>query len=487
MRTYSLSKKSNESIYEFLYECIKKDIISGNLKPGEKLPSKRAFSTNQGVSIVTVENTYAQLQAEGYIFSKPKSGFYVADIEYLSDTAPVSDSVAYDKYIPDSQNNDLSYEQSSTDINLISNHTLSLYFPFQIWAKITRTILSMQEPGLLSSPPTGGVNKLRESISKHLMDFRGISVNPQQIIIGAGTEYLYGLIVQLLGRNLTYGLENPCSPKIRNIYKALGVNITDLIMDKEGICISSNDLENTNIVHISPSHQYPTGIVTSARRRYELLQWVVENENRYIIEDDYDSEFRLLGRPIPSLFSMDSTNKVIYFNTFSKSLSSTIRISYMVLPMPLLELFKEKLGFYSCTVSNFDQYILATFINDGYFEKHINRMRNTYKKLRDKLISSIQSSTISDKISIREENAGLHFIMSIKTDLSEEILKKRLLSLGIRVAFLSEYLSTSSMDAKAKPYEYDYSHKLIINYSGIRETDIPLIVDAFSKALIDRS
>ena len=263
--------------------------------------------------------------------------------------------------------------------DFISNRTNHENFPFSVWAKLVREMVSGESATLLQPPPVGGIPELRKAIADHLYAFRGIGVSPEQIIIGAGTEYLYGLLIQLFGNTAIYAIEDPGYAKISKIYESHGVRVRHIPMDENGIRTEVLEASASDILHLSPSHHYPTGIVTSISRRYELLGWASKSEKRYIIEDDYDSEFRLLGRPIPALQSIDVMDKVIYMNTFSKSLSSTIRISYMVLPEKLLKMFYAKLGFYSCTVSNFEQYTLARFISGGYFEKHINRMRNYYR------------------------------------------------------------------------------------------------------------
>lgn len=459
MLTYSITDTKGLSLYEYIYQCIRDDIVDGKLDANEKLPSKRAFAKNHGISTVTVENAYGQLMAEGYIYSMPKKGFFVSAIEKQIKKAPFQ-PVSYE--IPEET-------PSEEFIDFISSRTATESFPFATWSKIMRQTLSEQEDKLLSKPSVGGVWPLREAIAKHLYDFRGINVSPDQIIIGAGTEYLYGLIVQLLGRDKIYGLENPCSNKIRNIYHSLDVDTVSLQMDGEGILPEQDILKETDVIQISPSHHFPTGVVTSVGRRYSLLGWANESDDRYIIEDDFDSEFRLQGKPIPSLFSIDASEKVIYFNTFSKTLASTIRISYMVLPAHLLERFKEKLGFYSCTVSNFEQYTLAAFINDGCLERHINRMRIQYKTIRDQLINQIRQSWLSDYVSISQENAGLHFLLTIDTDMSDEQLKQKASDMGIAVSFLSDYYDKNEKHA----YLSD-KHVAVINYSGLDSNGIDL-------------
>lgn len=484
MLTYSFTDTEGLSLYEYIYKCIKEDIIAGKLTANEKLPSKRVFAKNHGISTVTVENAYGQLMAEGYIYSEPKKGFFVSPIEnYIEDTiakepykAESSDSMADSYNSRDISGTSTDFSDMGNDgnqhpvIDFISSRTPAGNFPFATWSKIMRQTLGEQEEKLLSKPSAGGVWPLREAIARHLYDFRGISVNPEQIIVGAGTEYLYGLIVQLLGRDKTYGLENPCSNKIRNIYQSLDVKTIPIEMDDEGILPEQEGLKESDVIQISPSHHFPTGVVTSISRRYAILGWANESDDRYIIEDDYDSEFRLQGRPIPSLFSIDTSGKVIYFNTFSKTLASTIRISYMVLPYSLLERFKSALGFYSCTVSNFEQYALATFIMDGYLERHINRMRIQYKAIRDQLIDQIKSSWLAPYISISQENAGLHFLLDIDTDMTDKQLKEKALDMGIAVSFLSDYYDKT---ATGSAYLSD-RHVAVINYSGLDSSGVDL-------------
>ena len=376
MLTYSFENIGSQHLYEYLYHCIKTDIINGVISSGEKLPSKRSFAKNLGISTITVENAYEQLIAEGYIYSVAKKGYYVADITIIETLHPlqslnaVSNDTKYynasanqDNFIsnnnypvtqnnltsgnnyPVTQNNLISNNNypitqntimpnntafaaqanflSSNDtyqsykIDLTSNKTPAAMFPFYTWSKYLREVITNQSDALLQACPSGGIYDLRCAISHHLRDFRGMTVNPEQIIIGAGTEYLYGLIIQLLGRNYTFAMEEPCYSKIRKIYKSNDVVCKSIIMDEQGVDIHALCKSNANIIHISPSHHFPTGIVTSIKRRYELLSWAMNNKDRYIIEDDYDSEFRLSGKPIPSLQSIDKTGHVIYINTFT--------------------------------------------------------------------------------------------------------------------------------------------------------------------------
>ena len=257
------------------------------------------------------------------------------------------------------------------------------------------------------------------------------------------------------------------------MYGANGVKLSYVPLDDCGVKVEALKESGADILHISPSHHFPTGIITPVNRRYELLGWAAEKEGRYIIEDDYDSEFRLNGRPAPPLRSIDATDRVIYMNTFTKSLASTIRISYMVLPRTLTELFYKKLGFYSCTVSNFEQYTLAEFINGGYFGNHINRMRRYYRETRDELLKAVSENTAFSRARILEQNAGLHFLIRLDTDASDDELIRRAHRQGINISCLSQYYADRDI---APP------HTLIINYSGVEKEKIPEAVRLLGRA-----
>lgn len=453
MLTYSFENRGHESLYEFLYKKMKDDILSGILQSGEKLPSKRALAKHLNVSTITVENAYNQLMAEGYLYSIPKSGFYVNDISSQKPLESLHPERKHKEETP--------LQTYRTDFT--NNSTLAETFPFATWSKLNRNTMSDYAKELMTRSPSGGIYKLRESIADYLYQFRGLRAEPEQIIVGAGTEYLYSILIQLLGRDKIYAVEEPGYQKITHIYEANNVSCVHVPMDTNGVTIDSLIDSSADILHISPSHHFPTGIVTPIGRRYELLAWASEAPQRYIIEDDYDSEFRLTGKPIPALQSIDSAGKVIYMNTFSKSLSSTIRISYMVLPESLAEKYARDLNFYACTVSNFDQYTLYQFIEQGYLEKHINRMRNYYRVQRNEILACIRHQKYYDKVKIKEENAGLHFLLEVDTKYSDEKLIKRIAQKSIHISCLSEYFYNKKRAKK---------HTLIINYSGMEPDKI---------------
>ena len=458
MLTYSFTDIGSESLYIHLYNCIKKDILDGTLTPDTKLPSKRSFAKNLGISTITVENAYAQLKSEGYIYSLPKKGFFVKEI---IQPAAISPSYPLSKL-------QIEEKKECYQIDFVNNKTTPDNFPFSIWAKLIRETISEKSEELMITPPCGGIMELRSAICSHLKAFRNMDVNPEQVIIGAGTEYLYGLLIKLFGFQKEYAIENPGYQKLAKIYDSYQIKYHPIPLDENGMELSALEDSGAHIAHITPSHHYPTGIVTSVSRRYELLAWASKKLGRYIIEDDYDSEFRLSGQPIPTLQSIDHSEKVIYINTFAKSLSSTVRLSYMILPKHLFELFYKQLSFYSCTVSNFEQYTLARFLSDGYFEKHINRMRTHYKGIRDTLLDAIKKSPFSSRIRISEEDAGLHFLMQIDTKQTDRELLQTASKHGVHLACLSQYYFIPTADMP--------EHTLILNYSGLALEQIPTAV-----------
>jgi len=440
MLTYELKKSPGVPLYEALYRCIRQDILSGKLAAGEKLPSKRALSLHLEVSKITVEAAYNQLLAEGYIRSQEKVGYFVETIQKQS-TAPVSREAQ---------------EIHDEDLIDLTGNSPS-HFPFSVWSSLQREVMLDLGEGLLLPLHKQGLPALRNAIARHLNQFRGMQVDPDNILIGAGTDFLYNLLVQLLGRDKRYGVEDPGYGKIQSIYEAAGATCNLLSLDREGV--DPEDLSDTQVLHISPSHHFPSGIVMSHARRQTLLRWAAEKEDRFIIEDDYDSEFRFNAHPLPALHTLDSNQKVIYLNTFSRTLAPSIRISYMVLPEKLMQAFRKKLGFYSCTVPSFEQYTLERFLSRGHFEKHINRMRKFYKSIRNRVLDAIGNCPQAAHFTILEENAGLHFLLQVALPLTDAQLVEGCRKLGLRVAPLSSYYR----------FPEENSHCLVINYSGLTE------------------
>ena len=449
MLTYELKKAPGVPLYEALYRCIRSDILSGKLAPGAKLPSKRALAQNLEVSKITVEGAYAQLLSEGFISSREKVGYFVEDI--LKPAPPAAPLSA-----PKPENREQMLDLTGAGPEK---------FPFSVWSRLQREVMLDYADKLLLPLPNQGIPELRRAIADHLAGFRGMSVDPESIIIGAGTDFLYNLLIQLLGRDRTYALEDPGYGKIRKIYTAGGVRCISVPMDEQGVM--PGYLSDNQVLHISPCHHFPTGIVTPTARRRELLAWA-QQRSGYIIEDDYDSEFRFDAHPIPAMYAMDPGGRVIYMNTFSKSLAPSIRISYMILPEALMEQFRKDLGFYSCTVSSFEQYTLARFLSRGHFEKHINRMRKFYRARRNRLLTALRTCAYADRLQIREMDAGLHFLLKVDTRLSDSELVCRFADAGIRIRSLGSYYREDVPETDRRC--------LVVNYSGLREEELEAVL-----------
>ena len=349
---YFIDLNSSKPAYVQLYDAIRADIVSGKLAVGEKLPSKRLMAGELGISLITVEHAYALLIDEGYAVSRQRSGYYVS----------FGDALACGSAAPRAKE---ALPELHSD------------FPFSVLAKTMRRVLSEYDRDILKRSPNSGCMELRRSIADYLERSRGIMARPEQIIIGSGAEYLYGLVVQLLGRECVFALENPCYEKIRRVYETNGARCIMLRLENDGIASGELSACHAGALHVTPYNSFPSGVTASAAKRYEYAQWA-KSSNAYIIEDDYDSEFSSALKQISTIFSIEPEH-VIYINTFSRSIAPGMRMGYMLLPEALLERYEKELSFYSCTVPVYEQYVLAEFIDSGEFERHINRAR---RKLR---------------------------------------------------------------------------------------------------------
>ena len=315
------------------------------------------------------------------------------------------------------------------------------------------------------------VEALRQAIARDLREYKGMAVPPEQIVVGAGAEYLYLLLAQLLGREAVFAVEDPGYPKIRQVYGKCGIVCRPVPLDCQGMAPKALAASGAMAVHISPAHHYPTGLVTPIGRRHALLRWA-EASDGFIIEDDYDSEFRFTGRPIPTLQSIDTAGRVVYMNTFSQTISPSMRVGFMVLPPRLLEQYRRELDFYSCTVPALDQHVLARFLDQGHYEQHLARMRKEYRTRHDAVLASFRSSPFRNRITISEQGAGLHFLLRLDTRESDGALRDRAAALGVRLGFLSEYAAIPSPA---------YAHTLVVNYAGLSPAALPEAMDLLAE------
>lgn len=423
--TISLSKQHAKPLYEQLYLYISGEIKDGSLSENERLPSKKALASHLGISQNTVETAYSMLAQEGYIRSKPKSGFYVCKLD--SFLPPTADTHQMDG---ESVRENYSYDFGTNAVDISS-------FPYSTWAKLERETL-YSGSNLLSYGDPRGDHELREAIVKYLHEFRAVVCAPEQIVIGAGIEYLLMLLERLFEDGTIFAVEDPGYKKTAKILQNGGRAISYIPLDKNGLIPEQLKNSGASVAYITPSCQFPTGVIMPIGRRIELLRWAYDRPDRYIIEDDYNSEFNFIGRPIPSIQGTDTLGRVIYMSTFSRILAPSIRIAYMVLPHPLMERFKEKYAGYSSTVSRFEQHTLAGFIKGGYLNRHLSRVKTIYKKRRDALIACIKAFPVSSKISISGDSAGLQLLLSMETLLAEQV-KKRAEEFNIRLADIADY------------------------------------------------
>ncbi len=528
MLTINLDPHSSTPMYEQIYNYIKAEIKAGALPFQYKLPSTRSLAANLQISRNTVDMSYAQLVSEGYIEAIPKSGYYVAmvsDLMSLSPKQPKTRKSPVKAQIPYQYD----FSPFAIDINT---------FPYNTWQKLSKNCMNEYNNDLFLLGDNRGDENLRSAIGRYLHESRGVNCSEDQIIVGAGTDYLLQLLSQLFQfvkpksnnlRNITHSkeititdsndntitdsndntitnnnentitnnneititnsneititnsneitiaMENPTYKQAYKIFTGLHHSVIPISLDQNGICMEPLYQSDANVVYVTPSHQYPLGIVMPIKRRMELLRWADQASDRYIIEDDHDSEFRYKGKPIPSLQGIDSSGKVIYLGTFSRAVAPAIRVGYMVLPKKLLDLYNQHLYYYSSTVSRVDQYIITHFITDGYFERHLNKLRKLYKAKHDLLVQSLK--IFRNKAVIEGENGGLHLVLRFQSKASEKELLQAAARKNIKIYGLSEhYIKTP--DVLEAP-------SILIGYAKEAEENITAGVHALYNALED--
>lgn len=453
--TIELHTDGSGCLYEQIYQYIRQEIREGKLRPGERLPSTRSLAEYLQISRSTAMLAYDQLQSEGYIISMPYRGYYVCHIEELYRVDAGGELHGFGSGRPDEDK--LKYQcdfsPAATDMSL---------FPFSVWRKITRNVLSEDSRGLFARGDVQGEYSLRETISRYLHSSRGVNCSPMQIVVGAGNDYLLLLLEKILGRHVKIAMENPTYKRAYRIFRSFAYEITTVDMDEAGMSVDGLRQSDVTVAYVMPAHQYPTGTLMPIGRRLELLKWADEAPGRYLIEDDYDSEFRYKGKPIPSLQASDKHGKVIYIGTFSKSIAPAIRVSYMVLPQTLLERYRQQCYFYSTTVSCIDQKVLEIFIAEGYFERYLNRMRKHYKEKHDLMLEQLED--FEKSFHIAGENAGLHLLLTGREGQTEETLMAAAQAVGVKVYGLSESLVGQS---GTQP-----SRTVLLGYGGLEREEI---------------
>lgn len=463
--TINLEPGSKTPLYEQIYDYIKQEIQNGRIQSGDRLPSTRALCRHLEVSRSTVELAYEQLLSEGYVDAVPCRGYFVAQLDGLCQIDRHADGVTESQHsVPGRK---YTYDFTPSGVDLKS-------FPYNTWRKLSKDCLSDDRAELFRLGDPQGEYGLRRAICDYLHQARGVNCRPEQVIVGAGSDYLLMLLILIIGNSRRVAMENPTYTQAYRLFESMCCKICTVDMDKKGMTVDRLTASGADIAFVMPSHQYPLGIVMPIRRRMDLLKWAYEKEERYIIEDDYDSEFRYKGKPIPALQGYDSKGKVIYKGTFSKSIAPAIRLGYLVLPEPLLEEYRRKCLYLSSTVSRVDQLILQKFIEEGFFERHLNKTRALYKSRHDTLLGCLKEMDV--EFDIFGENAGVHLLLRFAQGYSEEELMRQASHEGVRVYGLSEYYVEESRKKEGQ------GAVILLGYANMGEDKIREAVKLLEKA-----
>lgn len=495
MRSYDLSARGDETLYAFLYQSVRDDVISGAIAAGERLPSKRALAEREGVSVVTVEAAYRQLVAEGYVVARPRRGYFAARIPrpQTAGTARRARPPEGEDAAPGARKEAGQAQGAEEDVPLLYDFSrpggAADPAAARLWGQALRHTLTAEPEAEAFAPTPGqGLPRLHEAIAAHLARARGMEVDPACVVVGAGAQLLYCLVAQLVRGRGAVAVEDPGYPRLAAIYRANGLPVAGVPLDGEGVRVDVLRSSGAGVVHVMPSHQFPTGHVTSIARRYELLGWAASGGG-LVVEDDYDSELRLAGRPIPALASMDETGAVVYLNTFSKSLGAALRMAYLVVPEGLVGGWRERLGCYSCTVSAVDQVALAWLLETGAYERHVRRFRTERRAVRDALLAGLAASPVAGRLAVESEDAGLHFVLAVEGAGEGELVEAGR-SRGLGLAGVSAYRMGTEAGGAASargrgggPEDAGQTARLVMQYDALPLEDVPEVVARLADAV----
>ena len=522
MLDYDLSRRGELGLYEYLYRCVRDDIVSGAIGPGERLPSKRTLAAHLGVSLATVEAAYAQLVAEGYVRAHPRSGHFAcrlpgrpAGVALVGagkkDGGATAGSGKTDDWSAASGSHaahggpDAPLAKKPLLADLTGRSAATDPAAARLWSRTLRAVLATEpDDQTFARPDPAGTPRLRAAIARYLRQTRGMVVDPGRIVVGAGAQLLDGMLVQLVGRGRPVALEDPGYPRLTRLYQANGCEVRHVGLDDEGVRMRELEASGAGLVHVMPSHQFPTGRVTSIARRYELLGWAAGGAGRaggpgvgdagspgrngascpgasparLIVEDDYDCKFRLAGRPVPALASVDACGCVAYTNTLSKGLGPAFRLAYLVLPDALAERFGRELGFYDSTVSAVEQAVLAHLLETGDYERHVARVRTAARETRDLLVGELLATGAGPRLAVEEADSGLHFVLAAECDRTEREAAEAARELGVAVMPLGDFAELPAH--RSGP---DGRRRFVIQYAGLDRARIPEVAQALARAL----
>ncbi len=457
----SLDGGAKTPLYEQLYAALAAQIRAGQLPAGTRLPGKRSLAQQLDISVNTVDTAYQMLAAEGYLESRPKSGFFVLGAAEEFHTPAPREAIP-----PLPQPPVWRFDLSTGGVD-------TALFPFRTWGRIQKGLL-YDAPELLSHGHRQGDANLREAIAGYLAAYRGVACSSEQIVVGAGSEYLLGLLARLLaGRSAA--VENPGYRRVRTILRNNGLPCLSVPIDEGGLDVAALSASGASLCCVTPSHHFPTGATMPVARRSQLLRWAGEARGRYIIEDDYDAEFRFDMRPLPSLQGMGGQGgPVVYLCTFSKSLAPSIRIACMVLPPELLERYRSTYGSYANTVSRFEQQTLCRFLEEGHFTRHLSRMRNVYKNRMERLCAALEDALGRDRIRLQGRHNGLHLLLTLEGGPGEAEMVRAARAAGAGLTGLSGYyLENPGLCPPST---------VIIGYASLPDERIPALAAALRQA-----
>jgi Transcriptional regulators containing a DNA-binding HTH domain and an aminotransferase domain (MocR family) and their eukaryotic orthologs len=453
MFTLQFDEKIKKPRYEQLYRHIRDGIAAGNPPPGSRLPSKRKLALHLHVSLNTVENAYAQLLAEGFIETVEKKGYFALPV--VTRRHPTAAQPPSAQTRPEAQT------AGTAKYVLRNNAVDTASFPLATWSRLMRDSLREDHAALVKELHPQGDLQLRQQIAAYLLEYRNMVVSPGQIVVGAGTAYLLGMLSELLPKR-KFALEEPGYLMLARSLQGRGVPFAAVPVDKEGMALAPLKASGASVCVLTPSNQFPLCRVMSISRRMQLLAWAGERPYRYLVEDDYDSDYRYALKPAPALHSLDSGERVVYFNTFARTLTPSLRIAYMVLPSTLLDVYQPRRQLYSCTVSGFEQRTLLRFIRGGHYERHLNRMRTIYKRRRNALLAGLEPLISRRTMAIGGMEAGLHLLLRSRKGMAEQELVLRAAKKGVTVFGLSSFYHGIAGE----------TNTVIAGYGGLREEDL---------------
>lgn len=459
-----LRPEEEQPLYQQIYESISAQIREGKLPPGERMPGKRSLAGQLAVAVNTVDTAYQMLVAEGYLEARPRSGFFV--LEYTSQLPQGEATRPTERMEPPAAEPPARFDLSTGAVD-------TALFPFRTWGRIQKELL-YASPELLNHGHRQGDADLRQALAEYLGAYRGVVCRAEQIVVGAGVEYLLGLVAQLL-RGRTAAVENPGYRRSRTILENNGVACRCVEIDEGGLSMASLEASGADVCYVTPSHHFPTAVTMPAGRRAQLLRWAAKKPGRYILEDDYDAEFRFDMRPIPSLQGMAGPGgPVVYLCTFSKSLAPSIRIACMVLPPELLEDYRATFGSYASTVSRFEQQTLCRFLTEGYFARHLARLRLAYKKRMETLVQALEGTFGRSRLRLTGRHTGLHLLLTLTDGPGEAAMVRAAADQGVRMEGLSAYYMEGIESCPA--------NTVVLGYASLRDEDIPALAEALGRA-----